>query len=102
MALHFLFMWLFAVNGLVYVIYTIWSGEWRYLVPRSRHAFHDAWHVMLYDLGLHKQLPVQEKYNAAQQISYTAIVLMGAGSLLTGLALYKPIQLSWLTTLFGG
>jgi thiosulfate reductase cytochrome b subunit len=102
MALHFFFMWLFAVNGLAYVIYTVWSGEWRYLIPRSRYAFRDAWHVMLYDLGLHKQLPPQEKYNAAQQISYTAIVLMGAGSVLTGLAIYKPIQLAWSTTLFGG
>jgi thiosulfate reductase cytochrome b subunit len=102
MALHFVFMWLFALNGLAYVIYTVWSGEWRYLVPRSRYAFRDAWHVMLHDLGLHKQLPPQEKYNAAQQISYTAIVLMGAGSVLTGLAIYKPIQLAWLTAIFGG
>src|SRR3954470_13342979 len=33
MAIHFFFMWLFAVNGLLYVLYTIISGEWRQLVP---------------------------------------------------------------------
>jgi len=102
MALHFLAMWLFVINGLLYVAYTFVSGEWRYLVPRSFRTFRDAWYVMLYDLGLHRTLPVQEKYNAAQQVSYSAIVLMGAGSVLSGLAIYKPVQLSWLTTLLGG
>lgn len=102
MAIHFFFMWLFAINGLLYVAYTIYSGEWRYLVPRSRTTFSDAWQAVLHDLGLTKELPPQEKYNAAQQIAYTAIVLMGAGSLLTGFAIYKPAQLSWLTAMFGG
>jgi thiosulfate reductase cytochrome b subunit len=102
MALHFFFMWLFAINGLLYVAYTIVSGEWRFLVPRSTRAFSDAWHVLLHDLHLRKEVPPQEKYNAAQQIAYTAIILMGAGSLITGLAIYKPAQLWWLTTLLGG
>src|SRR5256714_12508167 len=33
MAYHFFFMWFFAINGVLYVAYTILSGEWRYLVP---------------------------------------------------------------------
>jgi thiosulfate reductase cytochrome b subunit len=102
MALHFFFMWFFTLNGIIYIAYTIFSGEWRYLVPQSASAFRDALHVMLFDLGLRKEMPPQEKYNAAQQLSYTAIVLMGGGSVLTGLAIYKPIQLAWLTALFGG
>lgn len=102
MNLHFLFMWFFTGNGILYVAYTWWSGEWRYLVPRSPSAFRDAWHVLLYDLGVRKQLPAQQKYNAAQQIAYTAIVLMGAASVITGLAIYKPVQLGWLTELLGG
>jgi thiosulfate reductase cytochrome b subunit len=102
MNLHFLFMWFFTVNGILYVGYTWFSGEWRYLVPRSLSAFGDAWQVALYDLGLRKQLPAQEKYNAAQQITYTAIVLMGAGSVVSGLAIYKPVQLGWLAALLGG
>jgi thiosulfate reductase cytochrome b subunit len=71
-------------------------------VPQSFSAFRDAWHVMLYDLRLRKELPAQKKYNAAQQITYTAIVAMGAGSVLSGLAIYKPVQLGWLAALLGG
>ncbi len=102
MALHFFFMWLFVINGVAYVVYTILSGEWRFLVPRSWSAFRDAWHVVLHDLHIRKQAPPQEKYNAAQQITYSAIILMGIGSVLSGLAIYKPVQLAWLGMLFGG
>lgn len=102
MALHFTLMWLFVVNGIAYVAYTVFSGEWRYLVPQSWHAFRDAWDVVLHDLHLKRELPPQEKYNAAQQISYSAIVVMGAGSVVTGLAIYKPAQLWWLATVCGG
>lgn len=102
MAMHFFFMWLFVVNGVLYVAYTLWSGEWRLLVPRSMSAFRDAWHVVLYDFHFRRERPAQEKYNAAQQISYTAIVIMGIGSVLSGFAIYKPVQLSWLAALFGG
>jgi thiosulfate reductase cytochrome b subunit len=102
MALHFTLMWLFVLNGLAYVLYTAISGEWWYLVPRSPSALRDAWQVLLHDLHLRKELPAQDKYNAAQQIAYTGIVLMGVGSVITGLAIYKPTQLAWLTALCGG
>jgi thiosulfate reductase cytochrome b subunit len=102
MALHFFFMWLFVINGILYVSYTLISGEWRFLIPRSWSAFPDAWHVILHDLHLRKELPSQEKYNAAQQIAYSGIVLMGIGSVLSGFAIYKPVQLWWLTALLGG
>jgi thiosulfate reductase cytochrome b subunit len=101
MAWHFFFMWFFALNGVVYLFYTIFSGEWRYLVP-SRQSFREAVLVMLHDLGLYKgSLPVR-KFNGAQQIAYTSIILMGAGSVLTGVAIYKPTQFAWLTRLLGG
>ncbi len=102
MALHFFLMWLFVMNGILYVGYTIVSGEWRLLVPRSLSAFRDAWYVLLHDLHVRAERPQQEKYNAAQQLSYTGIIVMGVGSVLTGLAIYKPVQLSWLAALFGG
>ena len=54
MAWHFTFMWLFALNGVLYVAYTAWSGEWRFLVP-NRHTFAEAWQVVLHDLGCAKQ-----------------------------------------------
>jgi thiosulfate reductase cytochrome b subunit len=101
MAWHFVFMWLFAINGILYVGYTLLSGEWRFLLP-DRDSFREAWQVTLYDFGLRKTPPPPRKYNGAQQIAYTLIILMGCGSLLTGLAIYKPTQLYWLTSLLGG
>ncbi|WP_266365161.1 cytochrome b/b6 domain-containing protein [Tellurirhabdus rosea] len=101
MAWHFVFMWLFTVNGLLYVAYTAFSGEWRHLLP-NRHSFREAWLVLLHDLGIRKSAPVSDKYNAAQKIAYTAIVLMGIGSALTGFAIYKPTQFAGLTALLGG
>jgi thiosulfate reductase cytochrome b subunit len=101
MAFHFIFMWIFFVNGIVYVLYTLFSGEWRYLLPNLR-SFKDAWLVLLHDLHIRKTAPPQNKYNAAQKIAYTGIIIMGFGSIMTGLAIYKPIQFQWITTLFGG
>src|SRR6185436_18143895 len=101
MAWHFFFMWLFTINGVLYVGYTIVSGEWRYLVPNGR-SFIEAIQVTLHDLHLSKYHPPRRKFNGAQQIAYTAIILMGAGSVITGLAIYKPTQLAWLANLLGG
>ncbi|HEV3238287.1 MAG TPA: cytochrome b/b6 domain-containing protein [Gemmataceae bacterium] len=101
MAWHFFFMWFFALNGLLYVTYTALSGEWRYLVP-NRHSFREAWQVALHDLHLSKVEPPRRKFNGAQQIAYTSVILMGAGSLVTGLAIYKPVQFAWLTSILGG
>jgi len=99
--MHFFWGWFFAINGLLYVLYTLVSGEWRQLVP-DRKSFREAWLVVLHDLHLRKEPPPQKKYNAAQKISYTAIVVMGFLSLATGLAIYKPVQMGWLRWLFGG
>lgn len=101
MAWHFLFVWLFALNGIAYVIYTIASGEWRYLVP-NRNSLREAIQVTLYDLRLSKTQPPRRKFNGAQQFAYTAIILMGAGSLVTGLAIWKSVQFGWLTAVLGG
>jgi len=101
MAFHFVFMWLFFINGFSYVLYTFISGEWRELVP-NRHSFKEAWFVVLHDLHLRKTAPPQQKYNAAQRIAYSAIVLMGFGSIVTGLAIYKPVQFWWLCEIMGG
>ncbi len=101
MAYHFVFMWLFFLNGIAYVVYTIFSGEWRLLMP-NRKSFKEAWQVLLHDLRIKKMKPPQGKYNGAQRIAYTAIIIMGIGSILTGLAIYKPVQLYWLCNLIGG
>jgi thiosulfate reductase cytochrome b subunit len=98
---HHFWMWLFAANGLIYVLYLIFSGEWRALVPLPG-SIKRAVLVTLHDLHVVRRLPPQGKYNDAQRIAYTGIIAMGAGSLLTGLAIYKPLQAARLTALFGG
>ncbi len=100
-SLHFFFMWFFAVNGIIYVIYTIASGEWRAIFPVPG-SFKRALFVALHDMHIVKTLPPQGKYNDAQRIAYTSVIFMGAGSLITGLSIYKPLQVAWLTSLFGG
>ena len=101
MSLHFVFMWLFAINGLLYVLYLLFSKEYKLIFPHKK-VFKEAWLVLLHDLHIKKGLPPQKKYNAAQRIAYTGVIIMGVGSLLTGLAIYKPIQLYWLAALLGG
>ena len=98
---HFFFMWIFALNGVAWVLYTLLSGEWRFLLPERR-SLRDALQVTLVDLHLRNGLPAQTKYNGAQRIAYTSCVLMGASMLLTGVAIYKPTQLHWLTSALGG
>ena len=101
MSLHFVFMWLFALNGLLYVLYLFFSKEYKLIFPNKK-SLKEAWLVLLHDLRIKKGLPPQKKYNAAQRIAYTGVIIMGIGSLLTGLAIYKPVQLYWLCAMLGG
>lgn len=101
LGIHFFFLWLFLLNGIAYVAYLAISGEWRFIVP-NRKSFAEAMQVTLVDLHLRTGLPSQTQYNGAQKIAYTSVVLMGVGSLVTGLAIYKPTQVHLLTSLLGG
>jgi len=92
-SLHFFFMWFFLVNGVIYVLYLIFSGEWRGMLPVPG-SFKRAMLVTLHDLHIVKKLPAQGKYNDAQRIAYTGTILLGVGAVVTGLAIYKPLQLA--------
>jgi thiosulfate reductase cytochrome b subunit len=98
---HFFFMWIFAGNGIAYSVFLLISGEWRFLVPQ-RKSFVESLQLLGGYLRLRKGAPTQGKYNAAQRIAYTTVTLMGLGSLLTGLAIYKPTQAHYLTAMLGG
>ncbi len=102
MAFHFTFAWLFTLNGLAYGFYLWRSGQWRTIVP-ERQSMRDAVIVLLHDLKLTRRpLPPQGLYNGAQRLSYSLIIVLGAVAIVTGLAIYKPTQLSLLTSLLGG
>ena len=58
--------------------------------------------MQMYYLRIIKDHPPQGKHNALQKLAYTLILLLGLLSVLTGWAIYKPVQLHGLTSLFGG
>jgi thiosulfate reductase cytochrome b subunit len=98
---HFALAWPFVITGLVYLGFLVISGEWRSLLFRPR-DFRPAVQMQLYYLRLRRDHPAQGKHNALQKAAYTSIVALGAVAALSGFAIYKPVQLEWLTTLFGG
>ncbi|MBZ4377012.1 cytochrome b/b6 domain-containing protein [Corallococcus sp. AS-1-6] len=99
---HFAFGWFLALNGFAYVLYLAFSGEWRRRLFLPRRDARDAVATLAYYLRL-RPAPVQTGlYNGLQRLAYTTTLVMGALSILSGLVLYKPVQLQWLTALFGG
>ena len=102
MSWHFVFMWFFMVNGIGYAAFLIFSGGWRHIFPASKQSFISAWHTVLHDLGLRKEPSMVGKYNGAQQLAYSGVVVLGVLAFLSGWAIYKPTQLFWLTTALGG
>ena len=98
---HFALAWPFVITGLVYLGFLAFSGEWRSLLFRPR-DLRPAVQMQLYYLRLRKEHPPQGKHNPLQKAAYTFIVVLGAVATLTGFAIYKPVQLAWLTTLLGG
>jgi thiosulfate reductase cytochrome b subunit len=97
---HFAAMWLFVVNGLVYVILGILTGRFRRkLFPlRPRDVISDAGAALRGKLA-HDDLSV---YNAVQKLLYLGVLLAGVVIVLSGLAIWKPVQMQELTAVFGG
>ena len=98
---HFALMWPLVFFGVLYLSYLVGSGEWRGLLFRPR-DLRGAIEMQKYYLGLRKEHPPQGKHNPLQKLAYTFIVCLGVLAVLTGLAVYKPLQFSWLSALFGG
>jgi thiosulfate reductase cytochrome b subunit len=98
---HFALAWPFVITGLLYLLYLGFSGEWRSILFRPSDVPRAA-QMQLYYLKLRKEHPPQGKHNALQKGAYSFIFLLGVLSVLTGFAMYKPVQLSWLVAAFGG
>lgn len=98
---HFLLMWPLILVGLVYLGYLAVSGEWKKLIFRPRDV-RPAIEMQKYYLRLRRDHPPQGKHNALQKLAYSGVILLGVLAVLTGFAVYKPVQLAWLTWLFGG
>ena len=97
---HFAAMWLLAANGLVYVVYGIVSGHFRRklfpVTPRS--VLHDVREALRGRLA-HEDLSM---YNAAQRAAYLTVIVAGVVLVLSGLAIWKPVQMQELAAVLGG
>ncbi len=100
--LHFAFAWLFVVNAIAYGAYFFSSGEWRRRLFIPRRDAKNALSTLLYYVRIRKVAPPSELYNGLQRLAYTGILALAPLAVLTGLVLYKPVQLWWLTAIFGG
>ena len=97
---HFAAMWLLAVNGIIYVALGLATGRFRSkLLPiRPGEVIADAKAALAFKLA-HDDL---SKYNSVQRLLYAGIIVVAIVIVLSGLAIWKPVQLQWLTALFGG
>jgi thiosulfate reductase cytochrome b subunit len=97
---HFAAMWLFVVNGLVYVVLGVLTGRFRRkLLPiRPGEVVADLRAALKGQLS-HDDLAV---YNAVQKLLYLGVIIAGVIVVLSGLAIWKPVQLQELTALLGG
>src|SRR4051812_36905841 len=97
---HFAAMWLLVVNGLVYVTLGILTGRFR----RKLLPIHPGEVVADVRAALHGRLSHDDLsiYNAVQKLLYLGVILAGVVVVLSGLAIWKPVQLQELTALLGG
>jgi len=97
-------LWL--LNGVIYVVLLLTTGEWTRLIPTSWDIFPRAWHSLLIYLSL--QVPPLSEfrpYDPLQQLTYAFVVfVLAPGMLLTGLAMSPAIAASAprYIALFGG
>ena len=97
---HFAGMWLLVVNGLVYATLGLATGRFRrkFLPLRPSDVVSDASAALRLKLS-YKDLSV---YNAVQKLCYLGVIIAGVIVVLSGLALWKPVQMQELTAAFGG
>ncbi len=97
---HFAGMWLLVVNGLIYVTLGLATGRFRRKLLPIRPG------DIARDLAAASRGQLSHddptRYNAVQKLLYAGILLTGVVIVLSGLAMWKPVQLWELTLLFGG
>ena len=97
---HFAAMWLLMANGLIYLIYSFATGRFRERLLPIRigeilATVRDTLHFKI----AHDDLTV---YNGVQKVLYVVVICAGVSQVVTGFAVWKPVQLSWLVALLGG
>ena len=97
---HFAAMWILMVNGLIYLALGFATGRFRKkLLPITPAGVISDTKAALTGKLSHDDLT---KYNYVQKLLYAGIIVVGVLIVLSGLSIWKPVQLQWLTWLFGG
>ena len=97
---HFAAMWILMVNGLIYLALGFATGRFRKkLLPITPGGVIADTKAALTGKLSHDDLT---KYNYVQKLLYAGIIIIGVLIVLSGLSIWKPVQLQWLTALFGG
>jgi thiosulfate reductase cytochrome b subunit len=97
---HFAAMWLLMVNGLIYLAFGLATGRFRKkLLPITPGGVISDTRAALTGRLSHDDL---SKYNYVQKLLYAGIIVVGIVIVLSGLSMWKPVQLYWLSALFGG
>ncbi len=102
---HFFFAWLFVINGLVYVGYTIASGHWRQLVPSGAQLRHIGASIREHLLLRFPKGEEAKSYNVLQKLAYFGVIVVLLPILiLAGLTMSPGMDSAfpWLVDLFGG
>jgi thiosulfate reductase cytochrome b subunit len=96
---HFAAMWVLMTSGLTYVTYGFVSGRFkRKFWPISPREVAADVKAALSGRLSHADLSI---YNAVQRLLYSGVILAGIVAVLTGLAIWKPVQFQALTLFFG-
>jgi len=97
---HFAAMWLLMINGLVYLVMGFATGRFRKkLLPITPNGLVADLKAALTLKLAHDDLAT---YNNVQRLLYAAIIVVGVVIVLSGLSIWKPVQLQYLAALFGG
>ena len=97
---HFAGMWLLVLNGLSYLAYGVSTGRLRKKLLPIRFA--ELVKTVRETLHLHIDHSDLTTYNAVQKLLYIAVILAGISQVITGLAIWKPVQFSVLLSALGG
>ena len=97
---HFAAMWLLMVNGLVYLTLGLVTGRFhKKLLPITASGVITDTKAALTGKLSHDDLT---RYNYVQKLLYAGIIVVGIVIVLSGFAIWKPVQLQYLTAIFGG
>ena len=97
---HFAAMWILMLNGLLYIVLGFATGRFRKkLLPITPEGVISDTKAAFTGKLSHDDL---SKYNYVQKLLYAGVIVIGVLIVLSGLAIWKPVQLQYLTALFGG